>query len=143
MVGGDRGGVGMRAQPSFIASNQAKLDQNQKVRVHVAAAAVAAAAEGNIIGGGVRAGADGGSTAQAFFISNVANRWLGVRVEFIGTCVVSLAALFAVIERHNIDPGLAGLSISYALNITGTLNWCASLLLPPLLPSPSLSLSFL
>lgn len=76
-------------QPSFISSNQAKLDQNQK----------------------------------AFFISNVANRWLGVRVEFIGTCVVSLAALFAVIERHNIDPGLAGLSISYALNITGTLNW--------------------
>jgi Na+-transporting NADH:ubiquinone oxidoreductase subunit NqrB len=62
---------------------------------------------------------------KAFFISNVANRWLGVRVEFIGTCVVTLAAIFAVIERHNIDPGLAGLSISYALNITGTLNWCA------------------
>lgn len=63
------------------------------------------------------------SGCKAFFVASLANRWLAVRVEFIGTCVVSLAALFAVIERHNIDPGLAGLSISYALNITGTLNW--------------------
>ncbi len=42
-----------------------------------------------------------------------------------GTCVVSLAALFAVLERDNIDPGMAGLSLTYALNITGVLNWCA------------------
>eukprot|EP00005_Dracoamoeba_jomungandri_P014183 CAMPEP_0174262580 /NCGR_PEP_ID=MMETSP0439-20130205/13739_1 /TAXON_ID=0 /ORGANISM="Stereomyxa ramosa, Strain Chinc5" /LENGTH=1412 /DNA_ID=CAMNT_0015347351 /DNA_START=291 /DNA_END=4529 /DNA_ORIENTATION=- len=60
---------------------------------------------------------------RAFFASLVANRWLGIRVEFIGTAVVTLAALFAVLETDNIDPGLAGLSITYALNITGTLNW--------------------
>lgn len=60
---------------------------------------------------------------KAYFASVVANRWLGIRVEFIGTCVVSLAALFAVLERDNIDPGMAGLSLTYALNITGVLNW--------------------
>ena len=41
-----------------------------------------------------------------------------------GTLMVILAALFAVLERHNIDPGLAGLSITYALSGTGVLNWC-------------------
>jgi ABC-type multidrug transport system fused ATPase/permease subunit len=60
---------------------------------------------------------------KAYFASVVANRWLGIRVEFIGTCVVSLAALFAVLERDNIDPGMAGLSLTYALSITGVLNW--------------------
>eukprot|EP01087_Luapelamoeba_hula_P012571 TRINITY_DN3508_c0_g1_i1.p1 TRINITY_DN3508_c0_g1~~TRINITY_DN3508_c0_g1_i1.p1 ORF type:complete len:1538 (+),score=302.45 TRINITY_DN3508_c0_g1_i1:61-4674(+) len=60
---------------------------------------------------------------RAYFASVVSNRWLGVRIEFIGTCVVTLAALFAVMERENIDPGMAGLSLTYALNVTSTLNW--------------------
>jgi ATP-binding cassette subfamily C (CFTR/MRP) protein 1 len=36
---------------------------------------------------------------------------------------VSVAALFCVIERDNIDAGLAGLSLTYALSLTGILNW--------------------
>uniref|UniRef100_A0A452UGV2 Multidrug resistance-associated protein 1 n=1 Tax=Ursus maritimus TaxID=29073 RepID=A0A452UGV2_URSMA len=51
------------------------------------------------------------------------NRWLGVQVEFVGNCVVLFAALFAVIGRNNLSPGLVGLSVSYALQITLTLNW--------------------
>lgn len=33
------------------------------------------------------------------------------------------AALFAVISRDTITAGLAGLSISYSLNVSQTLNW--------------------
>ncbi|XP_029783715.1 canalicular multispecific organic anion transporter 2 isoform X2 [Suricata suricatta] len=51
------------------------------------------------------------------------NRWLGVRVEFVGNCVVFFAALFAVIGRNSLSPGLVGLSVSYALQITLTLTW--------------------
>ncbi|XP_044104614.1 ATP-binding cassette sub-family C member 3 isoform X1 [Neovison vison] len=51
------------------------------------------------------------------------NRWLGVQVEFVGNCVVFFAALFAVIGRNSLSPGLVGLSVSYALQITLTLNW--------------------
>lgn len=46
-----------------------------------------------------------------------------MRVEFIGTSVVTLAATFAVVERSGLGPGYAGLSISYALQLTGILNW--------------------
>eukprot|EP01130_Rhizamoeba_saxonica_P012730 TRINITY_DN5400_c0_g1_i3.p1 TRINITY_DN5400_c0_g1~~TRINITY_DN5400_c0_g1_i3.p1 ORF type:complete len:1259 (-),score=257.85 TRINITY_DN5400_c0_g1_i3:635-4294(-) len=59
----------------------------------------------------------------AFFLSTLANRWLGLRLEFVGTFVVFAAAFFAVIERGTIDAGLVGLSITYALNLTSQLNW--------------------
>ncbi|XP_031208632.1 canalicular multispecific organic anion transporter 2 [Mastomys coucha] len=51
------------------------------------------------------------------------NRWLGIHVEFVGNCVVLFAALFAVIGRNNLNPGLVGLSVSYALQVTMGLNW--------------------
>uniref|UniRef100_A0A8C2VPQ5 ATP binding cassette subfamily C member 3 n=1 Tax=Chinchilla lanigera TaxID=34839 RepID=A0A8C2VPQ5_CHILA len=51
------------------------------------------------------------------------NRWLGINVEFVGTCVVLFAALFAVMGRNSLNPGLVGLSVSYALQMTVSLNW--------------------
>lgn len=48
---------------------------------------------------------------------------LSCRLEFLCTCVVFVAALFCVIERDNIDAGSAGLSLTYALSLTGILNW--------------------
>ncbi|XP_062864627.1 canalicular multispecific organic anion transporter 1 [Trichomycterus rosablanca] len=53
----------------------------------------------------------------------VSNRWLAIRLEFLGNLVVFFSALFAVLSRDSIDSGLVGLSISYALNVTQTLNW--------------------
>lgn len=44
-------------------------------------------------------------------------RWLQLRLEFIGSCVILFAALFAVISRDKIDSGMAGLSIVYALQV--------------------------
>jgi len=60
---------------------------------------------------------------QAYYINISSNRWLAMRLEFVGTCIVALAACFAVVGRNSISAGLGGLSISYALSITQTLNW--------------------
>lgn len=53
----------------------------------------------------------------------VSNRWLAIRLEFVGNLVVFFAALFAVIGKNSLNSGLVGLSISYALSVTQTLNW--------------------
>ncbi|KAJ8673709.1 hypothetical protein QAD02_004971 [Eretmocerus hayati] len=58
-----------------------------------------------------------------YYPSIIANRWLAVRLEMVGNLIIFFAALFAVLDRDSMNAGLVGLSISYALQITQTLNW--------------------
>ncbi|KAJ4162650.1 ATP-binding cassette glutathione S-conjugate transporter ycf1 [Fusarium falciforme] len=63
---------------------------------------------------------------RAYFPSISANRWLAVRLEFIGAVVIFSAAGFFVISVTSYgrpSPGLVGLAMSYALQITTSLNW--------------------
>ncbi|KAH0624906.1 hypothetical protein JD844_032807, partial [Phrynosoma platyrhinos] len=50
-------------------------------------------------------------------------RWLAVRLEFLGNLMVFFAALFAMFAGSKVDSATVGLSISYALNITQSLNF--------------------
>ncbi|KAH6599718.1 hypothetical protein BASA61_002486 [Batrachochytrium salamandrivorans] len=62
----------------------------------------------------------------AFFNLWVSNRWLGIRVDFSGSLITlasALASVLAVLFDYGINPGLAGLSISYALLFTDSLLW--------------------
>ena len=43
------------------------------------------------------------------------DRWMSLRMEFIGNCVILFSALFAVISRGKIESGFVGLSMVYAL----------------------------
>ncbi|XP_075422206.1 multidrug resistance-associated protein 1-like isoform X3 [Ascaphus truei] len=60
---------------------------------------------------------------RAYYPSIVSNRWLAIRLEFVGNCIVLFASLFAVVSKHSLSPGLVGLSVSYALQVTTYLNW--------------------
>ncbi|KAK1971225.1 hypothetical protein LY78DRAFT_137606 [Colletotrichum sublineola] len=63
---------------------------------------------------------------KAYFPSISANRWLAVRLEFIGALVIFTAAggiVATVASGKPVDPGMVGLAMSYALQITTSLNW--------------------
>uniref|UniRef100_A0A8D0L774 MRP3 protein n=1 Tax=Sphenodon punctatus TaxID=8508 RepID=A0A8D0L774_SPHPU len=60
---------------------------------------------------------------KCYYPGLVSNRWLGIRVEFVGNCVVLFAAIFAVLGKDTLSAGLVGLSVSYALQVTMSLNW--------------------
>lgn len=60
---------------------------------------------------------------RAAFAAVISNRWLAVRLETVGNCIIFGSALFAVIARDQLTGGLVGLSVSFALQVTQTLNW--------------------
>uniref|UniRef100_A0A670HVQ6 ATP binding cassette subfamily C member 1 n=1 Tax=Podarcis muralis TaxID=64176 RepID=A0A670HVQ6_PODMU len=58
-----------------------------------------------------------------FYNNVISSRWLAVRLEFLGNLMVFLAALLAVFAGSKVDSATVGLSITYALNITQSLNF--------------------
>ncbi|XP_076374474.1 multidrug-Resistance like Protein 1 isoform X2 [Megalopta genalis] len=58
-----------------------------------------------------------------YYPSIIANRWLAVRLEMVGNLIIFFSALFAVLSRDTMEPGMVGLSVGYALQVTQTLNW--------------------
>ncbi|KAI0024968.1 P-loop containing nucleoside triphosphate hydrolase protein [Xylariomycetidae sp. FL0641] len=66
------------------------------------------------------------SNLRAYFPSISANRWLAIRLEFLGAVIILGAAGFAIISVTNgsgLTAGMVGLAMSYALQITTSLNW--------------------
>ncbi|XP_069944054.1 ATP-binding cassette sub-family C member 3-like isoform X2 [Cherax quadricarinatus] len=62
--------------------------------------------------------------SQKSLYANIAvNRWLGVHLETIGNLITFSAAILGVAGRDSISPGIVGLSVTYALNVTSQLNW--------------------
>lgn len=63
---------------------------------------------------------------RAYFPSISANRWLAVRLEFIGSIIILASAGLAIISiatGTGLSAGMVGLAMSYALQITQSLNW--------------------
>ncbi|TFY72025.1 hypothetical protein EVG20_g1007 [Dentipellis fragilis] len=53
------------------------------------------------------------------------NRWLALRLEFLGSVIILLASSLAMgaLLTSSVDAGLVGLVLTYALNMTSSLNW--------------------
>ena len=66
------------------------------------------------------------SNLRAYYPSVSSNRWLAVRLEFIGSFIVFGSAIFGVLSLYkgnNISASLIGLMLVYAMGITQGLNW--------------------
>ncbi|XP_021572094.1 ATP-binding cassette sub-family C member 9 [Carlito syrichta] len=57
----------------------------------------------------------------AYLFLSAANRWLEVRTDYLGACIVLTASIASIIKSSN--SGLVGLGLLYALTITNYLNW--------------------
>ncbi|XP_043938804.1 ATP-binding cassette sub-family C member 8 isoform X3 [Protopterus annectens] len=66
---------------------------------------------------------DSNNIASLFLTA--ANRWLEVRMEYIGACVVLIAAVASITYSlyNRLSSGLVGLGLTYALMISNYLNW--------------------
>lgn len=60
---------------------------------------------------------------RAFYTMISLNRWLGTRLEFIGALLVGCAAASALLLHGKMTTAFAGVSLTYALLVTGALNW--------------------
>ncbi|XP_078129766.1 ATP-binding cassette sub-family C member 10 isoform X1 [Sander vitreus] len=60
---------------------------------------------------------------RCLFLSNATTQWLSIRLQMIGVAVVTGLGVIAVVQHqyNSVDPGLVGLSLSYALSITNLL----------------------
>uniref|UniRef100_A0A663M6H9 ATP binding cassette subfamily C member 8 n=1 Tax=Athene cunicularia TaxID=194338 RepID=A0A663M6H9_ATHCN len=66
---------------------------------------------------------DSNNIASLFLTA--ANRWLEVRMEYIGACVVLIAAVTSITSclYSKLPSGLVGLGLTYALMVSNYLNW--------------------
>ncbi|KAG0252846.1 hypothetical protein BG011_006711 [Mortierella polycephala] len=64
---------------------------------------------------------------RPFFYLWVCNRWLSIRVDVLSAFVSLFAGLLIVINRNNMDEGLAGISLSYSLTFTDHVLWLVRL----------------
>ncbi|ORX63493.1 hypothetical protein BCR32DRAFT_330852 [Anaeromyces robustus] len=59
---------------------------------------------------------------RPFFLQVIAQRWLGVRLECIGSFLVLFNGIAGLFLKDTLSAALLGLSLSYALQVTGSLN---------------------
>ncbi|KAF9156049.1 hypothetical protein BG015_007466 [Linnemannia schmuckeri] len=57
-------------------------------------------------------------SANAYWAYMTANRWLSIRLEFLGAVIVLATALLCVWKMEQLGPGGAGLALSYSLTVT-------------------------
>ncbi|RLN31743.1 hypothetical protein BBJ28_00003032 [Nothophytophthora sp. Chile5] len=60
---------------------------------------------------------------KAFLLLNLINRWLGVRLEFLGAVITFAIAFFVSRDHVALSSAMAGLLLSYSQSTTTLLNW--------------------
>ncbi|KAH7145916.1 hypothetical protein B0J13DRAFT_525434 [Dactylonectria estremocensis] len=65
--------------------------------------------------------------ARPFIYLWACNRWLAFRADLIGDLVAFFAGVFIILSLNTVDPGSAGISLSYALGFTESVLWLVRL----------------
>ncbi|XP_032230963.2 ATP-binding cassette sub-family C member 4 isoform X2 [Nematostella vectensis] len=64
--------------------------------------------------------------SEAWFLFIATSRWLAIRLEMLCLLFVTMAAFTPLFlsRNHDIDAGVVGLTLSYAVMLTGMFQWC-------------------
>ncbi|GAA6031091.1 hypothetical protein JCM8097_004000 [Rhodosporidiobolus ruineniae] len=60
---------------------------------------------------------------RAYFLTVINQRWLGLRLDFFGSCLTFAVAMFGVGTRTSVSPSQTGLVLSYILSISSAFSW--------------------
>jgi ABC-type multidrug transport system fused ATPase/permease subunit len=58
---------------------------------------------------------------RAYFITIVNQRWLGVRLDFVGYILIFIVSTLTVTQRFSVAPAVAGLILSYCVQVVGNM----------------------
>jgi ATP-binding cassette subfamily C (CFTR/MRP) protein 1 len=56
---------------------------------------------------------------RAYFITIINQRWLGVRLDFVGFVLIFIVACLVVTQRFSVPPAVSGLVLSYCIQVVG------------------------
>ncbi|KAG0215333.1 hypothetical protein BGX28_000073 [Mortierella sp. GBA30] len=62
-------------------------------------------------------------SSNAFTAYAYCNRWVDLRLQWLGDGIILFVALSGVFGRYTLDPSLVGLALNYALNVTDMIMW--------------------
>ncbi|XP_014786272.1 multidrug resistance-associated protein 1 [Octopus bimaculoides] len=60
---------------------------------------------------------------KSYYNMKMANRWMAMRVQLMGSFLVFFSGLAGVISKGSLNGGLVGMSINFSIEITDFLNW--------------------
>jgi ABC-type multidrug transport system fused ATPase/permease subunit len=60
---------------------------------------------------------------RSYFFNVTSNRWLATRLEVVANSLVFFTCVFVTLRRYELNASIVGLTISYAISVTQTLNW--------------------
>ncbi|GAA5823616.1 hypothetical protein JCM11251_000700 [Rhodosporidiobolus azoricus] len=60
---------------------------------------------------------------RAYMLTVINQRWLGLRLDFFGSCLTFAVAMFGVGTRTSVSPSQTGLVLSYILSISSAFSW--------------------
>ena len=60
---------------------------------------------------------------RAYFMTIVDQRWLGIRLDFVGDILIFVVAILVVTSRFSVSPSVSGLVLAYCVQVVAIMGW--------------------
>lgn len=60
---------------------------------------------------------------RAYFMTIVDQRWLGIRLDFVGDILIFVVSILVATSRFSVSPSIAGLVLAYCTQVIAMMGW--------------------